>query len=717
MVPSLMVLIIWLENHLTSKSNVSKVLESTERLFEAVERNLHNEVEEYIKSGGSVNAKNADSKTLLHIAASGGYIEIVNVLLHYRANANAVCNKGFTPVHHATKFAHLNVVKTLLTHGAIYNSVSICRKTPIELSNNNDITNLLKLINKSYKKIKTNNCGIINDLEKITDIDSLKAIMRTHCRDNKTLITTAILNNFSKIEELKAVGQGNILDEIDKGKSLFKRAHYQKALNIFDTALKKRISLLGPENPATLDIQKSIGKVLCKQGDYHEALNKFEEILEKQKQLLGLNHDQTVQTWYQLSGVLMCMGKLEEAISNYKALLEHEKKSLDACDEFTLEIEENISTILMRQGKLEESLIMKKEVLEKKKKILGTHHVDTLRTHSNIGEVFFKQNNYDEALDTFKEVFNIQKKVPTQTRPESLLTTRYQIGKVLCQQHKFIAALKLFNEGLEEKKLFFGQDHPVILKIATLLQLINQKFKCQQNATASEILLHVQEEMKTACCNGDARAIDHLLREGADVNDKYENGTTLLHYAVSNKQIDVVKTLLKFEVEVTQVTDKGNTALHTACFKGCKEIVNILLKNIDRKKLNEFVNAKTNTSGTTSLHLAAKNGYLDIIKSVLKFGANYEIQNKEKQTPIGLSGNQETTKFLKLIEELFNDAKEGNFEIISKLKKLQLDELLAVTNACNNQQKTLVQVALLNKQMNIAKELIRILEDANKEIP
>ena len=131
------------------------------------------------------------------------------------------------------------------------------------------------------------------------------------------------------------------------------------------------------------------------------------------------------------------------------------------------------------------------------------------------------------------------------------------------------------------------------------------------------------------------------------------------------------------------------------------EIVNILLENVDRKKLNEFLNAKTTTSGTTALHLAAKNDYFE-----------FEIQNKERQTPKNLSGNQETTKLLKLIEELFKDAKKGDFGIISKLKKLQLDDLLAVTNACNNQQKTLVQVALLNKQINIAKELIHMLEDA-----
>jgi ankyrin repeat protein len=81
-----------------------------------------------------------------------------------------------------------------------------------------------------------------------------------------------------------------------------------------------------------------------------------------------------------------------------------------------------------------------------------------------------------------------------------------------------------------------------------------------------------------------------------------------------------VDILLKSGADVTQVTNKGNTPLHTTTSKGSRETIDILLQYVSHNKLNDFINAKTTSGGTMSLHVAAKNGFLEIVKSLLKHG-------------------------------------------------------------------------------------------------
>ncbi|MFP3021015.1 MAG: ankyrin repeat domain-containing protein, partial [Wolbachia sp.] len=245
--------------------------------------------------------------------------------------------------------------------------------------------------------------------------------------------------------------------------------------------------------------------------------------------------------------------------------------------------------------------------------------------------------------------------------------------------------------------------------------MINFRFKLE-GSEASEVLQHLQKDINIAASKGDIRTVQRLLKDGADANDKDIDGRTPLHYAVSNGHIDIVNILLTNGANVSQVTNKGNTPLHTATSKCYKEIVEVLLQHISRDKLNDFVNAKTTSSGTTSLHVAAKGGSLEVVKSLLKHGAIYNIKNKEGKAPLDLSRDQNITNLLKLVEELFENAKNGNVEIISKLKAIKPDERVAVTNARDDQGKSLVQVAVINKHSNLASRLLEILKSPDQSL-
>ncbi|MGL9761993.1 MAG: ankyrin repeat domain-containing protein [Wolbachia sp.] len=228
-------------------------------------------------------------------------------------------------------------------------------------------------------------------------------------------------------------------------------------------------------------------------------------------------------------------------------------------------------------------------------------------------------------------------------------------------------------------------------------------------------LLRLIEKLFKAIKSNNFEIVDSLVKQGVVINAKDTDGWTALHYAVNNGRIDIVRILLTNRADVTQVTNKSNTPLHIAVLKDHKEIVGVLVQHVSNDKLNSFINAGT-TSGATSLHVAAKNGSLEIVKSLLKHGAIYNIKNKEDKTPIDFSQDQKVTSLLKLVEKLFKGAENSDIEIISKLKAIKPDERMAVTSARNDQGKSLLQVTIINRHQDLASKLLEILKDPDHNL-
>lgn len=320
------------------------------------------------------------------------------------------------------------------------------------------------------------------------------------------------------------------------------------------------------------------------------------------------------------------------------------------------------------------------------------------------------QKKYSETLETFYDVLRIQKLSLPQNHPDTL-NTQHQIGNVLFLQGKFNGAFKAFTECKDQTIALFGPTHPVVLNILQKLEMININIKFKiQGGSASELSQHLQKDINTAASHGDRKAVELLLKDGADANDTDIDGRTPLHYAAGNGHVEIVKILLANRANIQLVTNKGNTALHTATSKGYKEIVEILCQHLSRDKISDFVNAKTTSTGTTALHVAAKAGSIEILKSLLKFGAIYNITNKEGTIPVNISKDQKVSDLLNLVEQLFIDVKMGNVECISKLKKVKLDEFLSITNARNTQGSTLLQVATASGHKNLASALLEMLK-------
>ena len=130
---------------------------------------------------------------------------------------------------------------------------------------------------------------------------------------------------------------------------------------------------------------------------------------------------------------------------------------------------------------------------------------------------------------------------------------------------------------------------------------------------------------------GDVKAVERLLAEGADVNarDKYEN--TPLHLAAGEGNVRIAEMLLAKGASLAAVSSSGDTPLHRAARAGNVEAMKLLIAK------GAEVDARTPVTELTPLHSAALAGQIESAEVLLVAGADPNARSEAGDMPIHLA--------------------------------------------------------------------------------
>ena len=224
--------------------------------------------------------------------------------------------------------------------------------------------------------------------------------------------------------------------------------------------------------------------------------------------------------------------------------------------------------------------------------------------------------------------------------------------------------------------------------------------------TSPNIIKEIEENDKVtclmyACFKGKIEIIHLLLKGKHNINLTDKSGKNALFYVLYDKSdnFDIVHYLIKQNINVNcegKVEGKNGFIVHTplsyAAANNLKHSFKILLEN------GANPNYKTYPNEDTILHIAVRNGNLDIVKELINFNdIKLEEKNKEGKTPRDIALNNSQNEIYKILTEKINE--------VNKIEKESANDLL--NEESNNENKKNFKIK--------EKHLLNIRNDSDNE--
>ena len=133
-----------------------------------------------------------------------------------------------------------------------------------------------------------------------------------------------------------------------------------------------------------------------------------------------------------------------------------------------------------------------------------------------------------------------------------------------------------------------------------------------------------------AVIDRDQIVVEKLIRWGANVNVRDENGWTPLFTAIHSDSPELVALLLDSGADVNAITLENLAPLHLAASDGRVAIVKLLADH------GALLDMRTD-HGATALHIAIARQHCKVVKTLIEAGADVHIQDGYRQTPVQFS--------------------------------------------------------------------------------
>ncbi|MDA3953337.1 MAG: ankyrin repeat domain-containing protein [Bacteroidales bacterium] len=153
--------------------------------------------------------------------------------------------------------------------------------------------------------------------------------------------------------------------------------------------------------------------------------------------------------------------------------------------------------------------------------------------------------------------------------------------------------------------------------------------------------------LQAAAARRNLDGVKYFLSKGYEVDEKFENGESLIHLAGSIGDVDFLKYVLEKGVDVNATNNRGSTALNNAAFAGNVEMIALLMDNgalIAPKICKESACAES----PTPLHNAAWRSP-NVIQYFINHGVDVNILDNNYKTALHNAMRGDSIRNIKLL--------------------------------------------------------------------
>jgi serine/threonine protein kinase/tetratricopeptide (TPR) repeat protein len=237
---------------------------------------------------------------------------------------------------------------------------------------------------------------------------------------------------------------------------------YPRAHELAKRALDARRSLLGADDPKTLESMGQLGWILNREGQYAEAEKLERQALVNERRILGPDDPLTIETMGHLAFIVQGTGHFDEGERLARDVIAGAARRLGPESAPALESMSYLGAALWNQGRYAEAEQEYRQLLDVEHRVMGPDHPETLRTMGNLALPIVSQGRFAEAEQIMRELLATDQRVLGLEHRNTLINMSNLAG-LLSDEGRQADAEKLYREVLTIQSRILGPEHPYTL--------------------------------------------------------------------------------------------------------------------------------------------------------------------------------------------------------------------------------------------------------------
>lgn len=354
-----------------------------------------------------------------------------------------------------------------------------------ELGNHDEAVRLSEFVLKYRRKLIGE-----DDLLTVTSLGNLGAFLYSSGKPREAL------DKFKQLYEKRSKILGeNHPDTISAMKNtanaFYVLNEYQQSLEWLQKAFEKARENLGENHPETLSIMDSLAFTLNELACGPEkALELRQILLKKRLRLRSEEHPETLSSMHNVANSLSSLGKYEDAAELYRTAFEKRRKVLGKRHPKTLSSMEGLAFTLRKLNRYQEAKEMSRSSYELHCKVFGELDLKTLDSMNRFASVLNEAKEYEKAKEIYQSLYERRCKILGESDIVTIDTLDFLANILHNNLSKPEEALPMFETVFEKRRELFGENSSEALTAMSNLAI------CYDSVNEHEKAEALREKMK-----------------------------------------------------------------------------------------------------------------------------------------------------------------------------------------------------------------------------